>query len=206
MSSGGDYNSINAIVLKQSMDNDSDVHSVRSMPLQQDDDYFFYHGSGSDRDDDGESVDHIGLLISHPPTPTDRGIKSSTKSTTSELTFDWVPDANDSESDDESSYTSQDYVSLKLEIAELKAQHEDQKFRYRKKFTALITSLEERTLSLECENFGLKLKLKESQDCALRERVEARQVERLLQGESTCFPPSFVPSVFHHLIPVGISR
>ena len=193
-----DDNSENAIVLKHTVDSD-DVLSVRSMPLQKDDDYYYYHGDGgkeeTDEDEDGESVDHIGLLISSPPplqfSDTDRDLKLSLMSATSEVTLDWNPeDAEDSDpegdDDDEFNYTAQDCIGLKLQVADLKAQLDEQKFCYRKKYDALVSSvssLQERNLSLEAENVGLKHLLKESQENALRDRVDARQVERLLQGK-----------------------
>ena len=187
-----DNDSANAIVMKHSMEDQSDVLSVRSMPLQKDDDYFYYHSDGGkENDEDDETVDHIGLLIGpgigQNPTISiadiEQELKSSMRSTTSEVTSDW--NDYDSDSEDDFHYTTQDCIELKLQIADLKAQLDAQKLRYREKYNAIISSLRERNLSLECENVGLKQKLKESQDLALRQKVEAQEVERRLQGTFT---------------------
>jgi len=187
-----DNDSANAIVMKHSMEDQSDVLSVRSMPLQKDDDYFYYHSDGGkENDEDDETVDHIGLLIGpgigQNPTMSiadiEQELKSSMRSTTSEVTSDW--NDYDSDSEDDFHCTTQDCIELKLQIADLKAQLDAQKLRYREKYNAIISSLRERNLSLECENVGLKQKLKESQDLALREKVEAQEVERRLQGTFT---------------------
>jgi hypothetical protein len=181
-----DSNSTDAIVMERS----SSCHSLRSMPLQKDDDYFYYHGDGGTEDDedgdgDGETVDHIGLLIGpaivqNRTTNMERDFRDSLRSMTSEVTSDW--NDNDAGSQDELHSTTQECIGLKLQIADLKAQLDDQKFHYREKYNAIISSLQDRNLSLECENVVLKQKLQESEDAALRERVEARRVERLLQG------------------------
>jgi hypothetical protein len=164
-----------AIVMKRSVDDD--VLSVRSMPLQKDDDYFYYHGSGSRCEDDGddedgsETVDHIGLLISHPPLSSiKQPLISSLRSTTSDLSLDAsIPDDEDNDDDDFNKfYSTQECAHLKDEIADLKAQLDDQKKQF-----------EERNMSLEAENVGLKVMLKETQEIAL---ADARRVERLLQG------------------------
>ncbi|KAL7444691.1 hypothetical protein ACHAXM_010899 [Skeletonema potamos] len=185
-----DNDSANAIVMKHSMEDQSDVLSVRSMPLQKDDDYFYYHSDGGkENDEDDETVDHIGLLIGpgigQNPTMSiadiEQELKSSMRSTTSEVTSDW--NDYDSDSEDDFHYTTQDCIELKLQIADLKAQLDAQKLRYREKYNAIISSLRERNLSLECENVGLKQKLKESQDLALRQKVEAQEVERRLQDK-----------------------
>lgn len=165
-----------AIVMKRSVDDD--VLSVRSMPLQQDDDYFYYHGSGSRGEDDGddedgsETVDHIGLLISHPPLSSiKQPLISSLRSTTSDLSLDAsIPDDEDDD-DFNKFYSTQECAHLKDEIADLKAQLDDQKKQF-----------EERNMSLEAENVGLKVMLKETQEIAQNNLADARRVERLLQG------------------------
>ncbi|KAK1738631.1 hypothetical protein QTG54_010661 [Skeletonema marinoi] len=180
-----DSNSTDAIVMERS----SSCHSLRSMPLQKDDDYFYYHGDGGTEDDedgDGETVDHIGLLIGpaivqNRTTNMERDFRDSLRSMTSEVTSDW--NDNDAGSQDELHSTTQECIGLKLQIADLKAQLDDQKFHYREKYNAAVSSLQDRNLSLECENVVLKQKLQESEDAALRERVEARRVERLLQDK-----------------------
>ena len=215
MSSSNDNNADDAIVFKQQSmkdQSDGDGLSVRSMPLQHDDDYFYYHGDGGKEDDvDGESVDvdHIGLLIGPAIVQkvkttiaeSEREMRDSLRSMTSEVTSDWID--YDSDAQDEIHQSTQDCIDLKLQIADLKAQLDTQKFRYKKKYDAIISTLQDRNLSLECENVGLKQKLKECQDVALRERVEARQVERLLQG--MCLYPLICPFDFslhlNHLMP-----
>ena len=163
------------------MKDQSDVHSLRSMPLQKDDDYFYYHGHGNigkEDDEDEETVDHIGLLIGpmsvqYPATIEPREMRSSLRSMASEITYDeYVSDL------EEVVYTTNEYIEMKLQIADLKAQLDNQQFQHQ----SAISSLRDRILSLECENVGLKQELKESQDVALREREEARRMERLLQG------------------------
>ena len=193
-----DSNSTDAIVMERS----SSCHSLRSMPLQKDDDYFYYHGDGGTEDDedgDGETVDHIGLLIGpaivqNRTTNMERDFRDSLRSMTSEVTSDW--NDNDAGSQDELHSTTQECIGLKLQIADLKAQLDDQKFHYREKYNAIISSLQDRNLSLECENVVLKQKLQESEDAALRERVEARRFERLLQGMfiPACSPFRFLVS------------
>lgn len=46
---------------------DDDCQSVRSLPLLNDDDYFYYHGADGqekgDGSDDEEAIDHVGALI-----------------------------------------------------------------------------------------------------------------------------------------------
>src|SRR5210317_116807 len=137
-----------AIVMKRSVDDD--VLSVRSMPLQKDDDYFYYHGSGGEddgNDDDSETVDHIGLLISHPSSLSiKQPLISSFRSTTSDLSLDAsIPDEDNDEDpqlddDDDFSkfYSTQECAHLKGQIADLKAQLDDQKKQF-----------EERNMSLE---------------------------------------------------------
>lgn len=175
-----DNNSDHAIVMKRSVDDD--VLSVRSMPLQKDDDYFYYHGSGGEDDgddDDSETVDHIGLLISHPPLSSiKQPLISSLRSTTSDLSLDAsIPDEDNDEDpqldDDDFNkfYSTQECAHLKHEIADLKAQLDDQKKQF-----------EERNMSLEAENVGLKVMLKETQEIAQNNLANARRVERLLQG------------------------
>ena len=185
-------NSTNAVVMNtRSMEDQSDALSLsrHSMPLQKDDDYFYYHGDGGKEDDYDEetvAVDHIGLLIGPalfhcPSADTEESeFKSSLRSMTSDVTYD-----NDSDLQDQEiilHYTTQECVEMKLLIADLKAQLDDQQLRYREKCNATISSLQDRIMSLECENDKLRQKLKESQDAALREGVETRRVEHLLQG------------------------
>ena len=176
-----DSNSDHAIVMKRSVDDD--VLSVRSKPLQKDDDYFYYHGSGGEDDgddDDSETVDHIGLLISHPPSLSivKQPLTSSLRSTTSDLSLDAsIPDEDNDEDpqrgDDDFTkfFSTQECAHLKGQIADLRAQLDDQ----RKQF-------EERNMSLEAENVGLKVMLKETQEIAQNSLANARRVERLLQG------------------------
>mmetsp|Transcript_8226 Transcript_8226/g.12876 ORF Transcript_8226/g.12876 Transcript_8226/m.12876 type:complete len:326 (+) Transcript_8226:132-1109(+) len=186
-------NSTNAVVMNtRSMEDQSDALSLsrHSMPLQKDDDYFYYHGDGGKEDDYDEetvAVDHIGLLIGPalfhcPSADTEESeFKSSLRSMTSDVTYD-----NDSDLQDQEiilHYTTQECVEMKLLIADLKAQLDDQQLRYREKCNATISSLQDRIMSLECENDKLRQKLKESQDAALREGVETRRVEHLLQGK-----------------------
>jgi hypothetical protein len=160
-----------AIVMKRSVDDD--VLSVRSMPLQKDDDYFYYHGEGEDDgdDDDSATIDHIGLLISHPP------LSSIKQPLISDLSLDAsIPDDDNDEDpqlDDDINafYSTQECAHLKDEIADLKAQLDDQKKQF-----------EERNMSLEAENVGLKVMLKDTQEIAQNNLADARRVERLLQG------------------------
>jgi hypothetical protein len=170
-----------AIVMKRSVDDD--VLSVRSMPLQKDDDYFYYHGSGGEDDgddDNSETVDHIGLLISHPPSLSivKQPLLSSLRSTTSDLSLDAsIPDDDndeDPQTDDDDFnkfYSTQECAHLKGQIADLKAQLDDQKKQF-----------EERNMSLEAESVGLKVMLKDTQEIAQNNLADARRVERLLQG------------------------
>ncbi len=187
-----DNNSTNAVVMKtrsRIVEGQTDALSLslRSMPLHKDDDYFYYHGDGGKEDDyDEETVDHIGLLIGpalfHCPSADteERGFKSSLRSMTSDVTYDNESDLQDQ--DMMLHYTTQECVEMKLQIADLKAQLDDQQLQYREKYNATISSLQDRIMSLECENDKLRQKLKESQDAALREGVETRRVEHLLQG------------------------
>lgn len=194
-----DHNSTDAVVMKRrSMEDQADVLSVRSMPLMKDDDYFYYHGEGGkEDDDDDETVDHIGLLIGgptmlqypsadNPSTSRERDFGASLRSMTSEVTYDNHSDFSDmlSVQDNKPHYTTQDYIEMKLEIADLKAQLDGQQFRDREKYTATISSLQDRIMSLECENIELKQKLKESQAVALslREGAVTHHVEHRLQG------------------------
>lgn len=173
------------------MQDQTDVLSVRSMPLMRDDDYFYYHGEGGkEDDDDDEIVDHIGLLIGgpamlqypsadNPSTSTERDFRTSMRSCTSEVTFD---DPSDHPDQYKPHYTTQEYVEMKLQIADLKAQLDYQHLQSREKYSATISSLQDHIMSLECENIELKQKLKESQAAALRGGVETRRVEHRLEG------------------------
>lgn len=190
------HNSTDTVVMKRrSIQDQGDVLSVRSMPLMRDDDYFYYHGGGGkDDDDDDEVVDHIGLLIGGPAmllypaadTPsasTERDFRTSLRSFTSEVTYG-------SEDQDKPHYTTQEYVEMKLQIADLKAQLDDQQFQSREKYNATISSLRDRIMMLECENIELKQKLKEAQADALRGGGEARRVQHRLEGmfiPPTCY-------------------
>ena len=51
-------------------ESDDECQSVRSLPLLNDDDYFYYHGAycqeKGDGSDDEEQIDHVGALIGQP--------------------------------------------------------------------------------------------------------------------------------------------
>ena len=200
-----DDESTRAVVLEHNnlQEPSEDIRSVRSMPLQRDDDYFYYRGDAGckqdchDIDDDNDDdlqhqhVDHIGLLIG--PTIIQKSLsdsehqhemRSSLFSSTSDVTTPWSNNGDSQQQhsqEDEFHYTAREYVELKLEIANLKAQLDDQKLHY----NAMISSLQERNLALECENIDLRQQLKGQSDGhdVLPERNEAlRQVKCPLQG------------------------
>ena len=188
MSAEADDSSSTAAVLikcdSMEAEDESDVLSLRSMPLQKDDDYFYYHGDGGkeDDDEDEETVDHIGLLIGpasaqYPAIIKAEEMRLSLRSIASEVTIDEC-DSDLEEKDNLGTYTTDEFIEMKLQIADLKAQLDSQLLQHH----STISSLRDRIMSLENENVDLRRQLKESQDASSRERVEARRVERLLQG------------------------
>ena len=188
MSAEEDESSSTAAVLMKydsmEIEDEADALSLRSMPLQKDDDYFYYHGDGGKEDDeDDEAVDHIGLLTGPASAQYPAIIKAeemmrlSLRSTASEVTIDEC-DSDLEEKANLGTYTTDEFIDMKLQIADLKAQLDSQLLEHH----STLSSLRDRIMSLENENVDLRQQLKESQDASSRERVEARRVERLLQG------------------------
>lgn len=195
---------------------DEDCTPACSLPFPKDDDCFYYHGAALDRDekvkkhdsDDGEEpVDHVGALIGPSPSTSmqirkkERELNNSFHSQQpSEITCDdWSVDLSEfSQSKlkikkgcDE--ICVEDFISLKMRVAELESQLQLQ--RQNVSLERKVQDLQDRKLSLECENIGLKQMLHDSVNTLKQmvqreeenatEREVAQRVQNVMQEEIT---------------------
>lgn len=161
------------------------------------------HNYDCDEDDgDDEPVDHVGALVgpsfsSSLQVPAqkkekkkkEKGLRISVQSQASEMTCDdWSTDSNsneysqdqkEGEDSDDHIICIEDFVRLKVRVAELESQL--QLHHRHGTLVASLKDLQDRELTLECENIGLKQMLQRIQEDIINERHEARRVKNAMQ-------------------------
>lgn len=162
-------------------------------------------GDGSD---DDEQVDHVSRALISPHQAIKIETRSSlgNKSVCSELSFDDYgfddeeehyarpqEDNNqkvrnrkgnnsvsrDNDDGDDNSVCIQDFISLKVRVAELESQLQLQ--RRNDTLQNLLENLQDQNLSLECEKIRISQKLNQTQESLVKERSDARQVQTYMQ-------------------------
>jgi len=103
----------------------------------------------------------------------------------SEVTLDTASTMTHDISCKSNDFTNADVVSLKLKIAELKAELQVRELNWSAKYKTLVSNYEENVSNFKKENIGLRIELENVKESLRHEREQSKQIKLLMQEKIT---------------------